>query len=135
MSQSTYIPYSISQFYKQYNTSSSRSSKYFNHSRGTTSLNPSRNALVCDSTPLVNLQLVINLNKTLMHSLFNLVGNSSNQRYRLVISYLHEAVQELPPLKGAMSNFVQSNQIIQFRVISSLYLQDIMVRQLPIPER
>lgn len=44
-------------------SSSSRSSKYLSHSRGTTSLNPSRNACVWSLMPLVIRHSVINLKK------------------------------------------------------------------------
>lgn len=44
-------------------SSSSRSSKYLSHSRGTTSLNPSRNAVVWSLIPLVIRHSVINLRK------------------------------------------------------------------------
>lgn len=46
---------------KHVHTSSSLSSKYWSHCRGTTSLKPSRKAFDCSSTPLENLQLVIKL--------------------------------------------------------------------------
>lgn len=76
-------------------TSSSRSSKYCSHWRGTTSLKPSRKARVCSSTPRENLHSIMSLHETWRHLSNKTTASSRDNKKQTTSARLNKWTTDL----------------------------------------